>query len=236
MTGKSLDARMKEYEDVWSIHIPQRMPVILRLDGRAFHTLLKDATKPFDMMFGLCMQNLALYLYREVQNTVLIYGFSDELSLLLHDYKTLDTQPWFGNELQKIVSISAAAASAYLTSMISMGRMAQFDSRAFVLPESEVCNYFIWRQRDCMRNCINSYAQQYLSQKELDGLNMKSLIELLADRGIHWDTPHGLTAARHIPNVWKHGFTCTDEGIDYSVPLFQSDRNYVEQYLAVKED
>ena len=43
---------------------------------------------------------------------------------------------------------------------------AMFDSRVFNLPESEVCNYFIWRQNDATRNSIELLGREYFSAKE----------------------------------------------------------------------
>lgn len=106
-----LDIRMKSYEKVTDQKLIRRMPVIVRLDGRSFHTFTRGLKKPFDDILIDSMQQTALYLCKNVQNCVLAYTQSDEISLLLIDYKNFDTQPWFDNRIQKIVSISAALAT-----------------------------------------------------------------------------------------------------------------------------
>ena len=112
----SLGGRMKQnYEDIFKHKLPERMPVIIRLDGRAFHTLTKKANKPFDNNFISLMNATALYLCMNIDGCQLAYIQSDEISLLLHNYKTLNTQSWFNNEIQKMCSISAAMASSYFT-------------------------------------------------------------------------------------------------------------------------
>lgn len=106
-----LDIRIKGYEKVMDQKLIKRSPVIIRLDGRSFHTFTRGFKKPFDDILIDTMQQTALYMCQNVQNCVLAYTQSDEISLLLIDYKNLDTQPWFDNRIQKIVSTSAALAS-----------------------------------------------------------------------------------------------------------------------------
>lgn len=106
-----LDIRMKGYEKVTDQKLIRRMPVIIRLDGRSFHTFTRGFKKPFDDILIDSMQKTALYLCKNVQNCVLAYTQSDEISLLLIDYKDFNTQPWFDNRIQKMVSTSAALAT-----------------------------------------------------------------------------------------------------------------------------
>ena len=106
-----LDIRMKGYEKVTDQKLIRRMPVIIRLDGRSFHSFTRGFKRPFDDILIDSMQKTALYLCKNIQNCVLAYTQSDEISLLLIDYKDFDTQPWFDNRIQKIVSTSAALAT-----------------------------------------------------------------------------------------------------------------------------
>lgn len=106
-----LDIRMKNYEKVTDQKLIRRMPVLIRIDGRAFHTFTKGFNKPFDDILINAMKETTKYLCENVQNCVLGYTQSDEISLLLVDYKELDTQPWFDNRIQKIVSNTAALAT-----------------------------------------------------------------------------------------------------------------------------
>lgn len=106
-----LDVRMKDYEKVTDQKLIRRMPVIIRLDGRRFHSFTRGFKRPFDDILIDSMQKTALYLCKNIQNCVLAYTQSDEISLLLIDYKDFDTQPWFDNRIQKIVSTSAALAT-----------------------------------------------------------------------------------------------------------------------------
>lgn len=107
-----LGMRMKKnYEQITKYRLTRRTPVIVRLDGRAFHTFTRGFKKPFDPILMKCMQETMKYLCENVQGVSLAYTQSDELSLLLIDYKDLNSQAWFDNEIQKISSISASMAT-----------------------------------------------------------------------------------------------------------------------------
>lgn len=111
MDNSDLAKRMKEYESVSKTKLIRRMPVIIRIDGRAFHTFTKGFQRPFDEVLIKSMQDTMKYLCENIQNCALGYHQSDEITLLLVDYKELDTSPWFDNEVQKICSITASMAT-----------------------------------------------------------------------------------------------------------------------------
>lgn len=48
MDTSALAKRMKKYEAVPKNALMRRTPVIIRVDGRAFHTFTKGFQKPFD--------------------------------------------------------------------------------------------------------------------------------------------------------------------------------------------
>ena len=146
------DRMKKNYENRARTYLTRRTPVIIRLDGKAFHTLTRDCEKPFDDRFGWAMQKTGSMLVHLIQGCLCAYVQSDEISLLLTDYRRFNTEAWFDYNLQKIVSVSAAMATAYFNEYYDSDRIAFFDSRAFNLPREEVNNYFVWRQKDWIRN------------------------------------------------------------------------------------
>lgn len=175
---------MKSYELETRTTLPVRSYTLVRLDGRAFHTYLRDAEKPFDYGFSLTMWNVAKTLCAEISGSVFAYTQSDEISILLQDFASPGTQPWFGGEVQKIVSISAALATARLNEL-RPGKLATFDSRVFTLPsKTEVANYFLWRQKDAIRNAVSMAAQAQYSHKELQGKGQPDMLRMLEDKGI----------------------------------------------------
>ena len=107
-----LGKRMKKYyEEIPKTKLMRRCPVILRIDGKAHHTFCRSFDKPFDEIYIKTMQDTAKYLCENLQGAVLSYQQSDEISLLLIDYKNLDTAALFDYEVQKLCSISASMAT-----------------------------------------------------------------------------------------------------------------------------
>ena len=108
----ALGTRMKEYyEAIPKMRLMRRTPVAIRLDGRAFHTFTRSFQKPFDAILVKAMQNTMKYLCEEIQGCVFGYTQSDEITLILIDYQTLETDAWFDWEVQKICSVAASMAT-----------------------------------------------------------------------------------------------------------------------------
>ena len=112
MVNDDLGKRMKEYyEQIPKTKLMRRTPVAIRLDGRAFHTFTKGFQKPFDEVLVKSMQETTKYLCENIQGCVLGYTQSDEITLILVDYKNLNTAAWFDYEVQKMCSIAASMAT-----------------------------------------------------------------------------------------------------------------------------
>lgn len=198
-----LGKRMKGfYEDRVRYHLPRRNYALLRIDGKAFHTYTKGLQRPFDEKLVNDMNSTAEFLCKEIQGAEFAYVQSDEISILVTDFKTIDTDAWFDYNIQKMVSVSASLATAKFNEL-RPGKLAFFDSRVFSIPSrTEVANYFIWRQKDCVRNSVQSYAQSIYSHKQLMGLNTKEIITKLESDGHRWnELPEGLKNGRLIRKV-----------------------------------
>lgn len=198
---KSLGDRMKGYENVNRNCLMKRTPVIIRLDGKAFHTYTRGCDKPYDEQLHKVRQNTLQYLCENIQGCIIGYSQSDELSLVLKDWQTFTTSAWFDNNLQKIVSVSASMCTMNWNSQIFLRSAlndmldldypltgtAIFDSRAFNLPKEEVVNYLIWRQQDWERNSVQMLGQSFYSQTQLHGLSCPDIITLVEqEHGIIW--------------------------------------------------
>jgi len=248
MDKTSIGNRMKAYEKVATTKLTRRTPVIIRLDGKAFHTWTKVLpyldvsleTSPFSEMMHDCMSITAYDLVNTIQNATITYTQSDEISILLNDWKGLKTDQWFDGGIQKIVSISASMATAYFNSRMQKHNRealpidrqnlspAFFDARAFNIPKEEVANYFIWRQQDATRNSINMLGQRYFSHKQLQNKNTDQVQEMLfAEHGVNWND---------IPTWQKRGYCSMQNNVDDSIPIFTKDRNYIEQHLLSNEE
>lgn len=230
----SLGDRMKGYENISRIYLTRRCPVIIRIDGKAFHSFTRGFKRPFDDILIKSMQETAKYLCENIQGCKLAYTQSDEISLLLVDYEKITSQAWFENNLQKIVSIAASMATlkfnrifrynasvyslqdnvenGYLQKLVwAVDKGAMFDARAFILPKEEVCNYFIWRQQDATRNSIQMVAQSEFSHKELQGKNCNQLQDMLHEqKDINWND---------FCAVYKRGSCIVKENYAISLPV-----------------
>ena len=175
----SLGDRMKRYEGNVKPRLCRRLPVIVRVDGRAFHSVTRGMRafdrRVIDRMVGAAMDTL-----EEMQGGKLCYVQSDEASFLLTDWEKLETEPWFGYDLQKVVSLAAAEMTVHWNQQPRVtNHLATFDARALNLPHSEVANYFLWRARDWHRNSIQMLAQEHFSPAEMHGKTLPDLLAML---------------------------------------------------------
>ena len=91
----------------------KRTPVIIRLDGKAFHTFTRGLIKPFDKVMVNTMIDTTYDLCRNIQGCVFGYTQSDEITLVLCDYQTLETAAWFDYQVQKMCSVAASMCTMY---------------------------------------------------------------------------------------------------------------------------
>ena len=264
MDKTTLGDRMKNnYENISRYYLTRRMPVIIRIDGKAFHTFTRGLKKPFDDILVRTMQDTMKYLCENIQGCVLGYTQSDEISLVLTDYAELTTDAWFGNNLQKMCSVSASMATMafnkYFRTMIedyceydptasfeqrnkyidAYDKGAMFDSRVFNIPKEEVCNYFIWRQQDATRNSILSLAQSLYSDREIHGIKCDDLQDkMFTEKNVNWNdesTVHkrGTCAYKVIDNEELQSHKWV---LDYEMPILTEDRKFVHSKIIFPED
>lgn len=235
----SLGDRMKGYENISRAYLTRRVPVIIRLDGKAFHTFTRGLDKPFDKSLMKIMQLTMHYLCSNIQGCVFGYTQSDEITLVLTDYATIKTDAWFGYNVQKMASVSASMATMEfnrlfrkefedmilgwapcredlrpLEERLAMLKDKQFkacfDARCFSIPVDEVCNCLIWRQQDATRNSIEAVGQANFSHKQLMGKSCNEIQDMLfKEKGVNWND---------FPTDCKRGSACyrvvSEEEID----------------------
>ena len=222
MSKDALSVRQKEfYEKRTRTLLPRRTYTIIRIDGKAFHTYVKGLNKPFDEDLIEAMDSTAIYLCKNIQGAKLAYVQSDEITIVMTDFDTLQTDAWFDGEVQKIVSVSASMATREFNRVriiqqlangidikyILNGKLAEFDSRVFTIPfKEEVLNNIIWRQRDCVRNSISSVAQSLFSHTQLTGKNQSDMQEMCFEKGVNWND---------FPEKQKRGRVIVKRQINY---------------------
>lgn len=243
---------MKRYEICTQQKLLRRTPVIIRVDGKAFHSFTRkfpDRT-PFSEIMHARMSAVTVALVMQVQTAVLAYTQSDEVSVLLKDWSTHETQQWFDGSVQKLASVaSSIATAAFNYSMMQapffqitqptwptcVQDFALFDARAFNVPMEEVTNYFIWRQQDATRNSIQMLGRHYFSQKQMHGLNGEQIQEKIwQEHDVNWNDlstwmKRG-SCVKALPSV-----SSAVPYVDDDIPIFTADRNYIEDLLKNEE-
>lgn len=111
MDTSDLAKRMKDYEMRNRYFLQKRIPVAIRVDMRAGHTFTKGFERPFDKVFMKSMQETAKYMCENMGNAKFAYVQSDEITIILVDYDTLETDCWFNYRTDKLCSISASMAT-----------------------------------------------------------------------------------------------------------------------------
>lgn len=226
----NLGNRMKTYyEQIPKTRLMRRTPVSIRLDGKAFHTFTRGFKKPFDEVLIKSMQETMKYLCENIQGCVLGYTQSDEITLILVDYKNLNSCAWFDYKVQKMCSVSASTATMafnkffyknveeYSESVAALQdfdiekkylekldkaaeKGAMFDARVFNIPKEEVTNLIYWRQLDAIRNSIQMVGQANFSHKQLQHKSCNDIQNmLLTEKNINWN---------NFPTTMKRGSCC----------------------------
>lgn len=271
--------RMKEnYENRYRFSLTRRVPVIIRLDGKSFHSFTKGFRRPFDELLYRTMTRTGLELVKNIQGSKIAYIQSDEISILLIDYYKLNMSAYFDYNINKVNSVTSSMATLYFNRIFreeidrfsdniyneelklrnrpiieqyefyqseyvkelnnlyqiykSRVDSAIFDCRCFNIPESELTNYFIWRQLDATRNSIEMFGQKYYKPNQLKGVSCNQIQEMLfKEYKINWnDNPayikRGSSVIRDESRNWI---------IDEEIPIFTSDRNYIERFLPIAD-
>lgn len=241
----SLGDRMKRYEASYRYLMPRRTYSIIRVDGRAFHTLLRRAEKPYDGLLIRLMDTVGIELCREISGAVFAYVQSDEINVLFTDFAKTTTEPWFGGVMAKQISIAASTATAVFNTHTAShpgfpaSGYAQFDARVFTINDPvEVANYFIWRQRDAIRNSISMLAQSKFSHKQLHGKNTDQMQEMLfQEHQINWnDYPPGIKRGRVITRDAIDGWDCLYDTPKFSVQPDNWLANTIPALPSLKEE
>lgn len=272
--------RMKDnYENRYRFSLTRRVPVIIRLDGKSFHSFTKGFRRPFDELLYRTMTRTGLELVKNIQGSKIAYIQSDEISILLIDYYKLNMSAYFDYNINKVNSVTSSMATLYFNRIFreeidrfsdniyneelkvrnrtiieqyefyqseyikelnnlyqiykSRVDSAIFDCRCFNIPELEVTNYFIWRQLDATRNSIEMFGQKYYNPNQLKGVSCNQIQEMLfKEYKINWNNnPAYIKRGSSIIRDDESG----DWIIDEEIPIFTSDRNYIERFLSIAD-
>lgn len=246
----NLSDRIKDhYEDRTRFYLNRRTITIIRLDGKSFSSWTKNLNKPFDKGFSDDMDATAVYLCENIQGCKLAYTQSDEISLVLSDFDTFETDAWFDYNVQKMVSIAASLATAKFNELRRMWhfetqesmqtfKLAHFDARVFQVPNVDECfNVLLQRQQDASRNSVSMAASAYFSHEETKKKSSSEKQDMLMTKGINWNDydvkyKRGIVISKKEVQIESkespEGFVMRNKWIpDYTTPIFTQDKEYL---------
>lgn len=225
---------MKDYELYSQLKLPKNSKIVIRLDGRSFHSLsgVLNLNKPYDERFISLMVNTSSDLFKEFSPS-LIYTFSDEINILLNEIP-------FSARVEKLDSVLASFASSsfslnlnnYFDDII-LPKPIAFDSRVVLLPKEDILTYFKWRQDEAWRNCVNSYGITFLKSKyspaeandKIKGMNLSDIHELLFKNGINLNN----VDCSHKRGVALYRQFDSSVIEDYNIPIFTN--NFINKFI-----
>lgn len=196
------------------------IPVLARVDGRAFSQFTKGLDRPYDQRMVDLMIEVTKFLVDET-NARCGYTQSDEISLVWLS-ENPDTEMFFGGKLSKMVSVVGSLATMAFNRMLPhripehAHKMPVFDNRVWEVPVYyEAANYFIWREQDATRNSVSMAARAYYSHQELHGKSSSEMQEMLFQKGVNWnDYPRHFKRGTYVRRKTVHRKLTADELAD----------------------
>ena len=258
-----LGTRMKEfYEARARTYLPRRTPVAIRIDGKAFHTFTRGFQKPFDEVLGNAMVRTMEYLCKNIQGCVFGYTQSDEITLLLVDYKQLNSEAWFDYQVQKMCSIAASMATMAFNRYINEEFNRWFD-KASTCEHTHSMSIGDWNLYHSYAKSIEKGAMfdaRVFSIPKEEATNLvywrqldatRNSIQMVGQANFSHNELQGkscnaiqdmLLTQRDInwndyPTHWKRGVAWKRSiGVDYNMPVLKGeDRKYVDEVIFVGE-
>jgi tRNA(His) 5'-end guanylyltransferase len=203
------------------------------------------------------MAQAALFAISQIQDAIFCYSHNEEIIIILRNDKTHDYEPWHSNSLQKISSSVASLVTLGFSKNrdifgddLDLVGDAVFASHVFTFPYlNEAANYLLLKQGYCMGNAAHQAAlfelEGKVGKEKAQGLLRDATYQdkidiLLKHCGIDFfdlylsSFIHGI-AIYKIPVI-----TNTREGdvrknkwhIDYEIPNFLTDKDFVSAILA----
>lgn len=192
-----LGDRMKMYEGQEADRrFMPLLPVVARIDGRAFSSFTRGLNRPYDQRMTDCMVETTTHLVKET-NACIGYTQSDEITLAWYA-PDMRSQIWFDGRIAKMTSqLAAQATLAFYRAILNhlpeeyAERLPTFDARVWTLPNlTEATNVFVWREWDATKNSVSMAAHEYFSNKELHGKHTGEMKLMLEEKGIVWGNFH----------------------------------------------
>jgi tRNA(His) guanylyltransferase len=169
------------------------IPLLARLDGRAFHTFTRGLRRPYDERMSACMVETTRHLVDDLQ-ALIGYTQSDEITLLWYVPSGGPAEYPFDGRFQKVASVAAGLASTvfYREMLARIPEKSSatpcFDARVWQVPTKEdALEVFVWREDDASKNSLQMAVRALYTAKECHGKGGAALHDLLHAKGVNWN-------------------------------------------------
>ena len=220
-----LGNRIKSYyEDPARVLLPRKTWVVIRVDGKGFHTFTRRLERPYSRPLADALDRAAVFVASQMAGFAFAYGQSDEYSFLMTDFGRDESRMWFEGSVQKLASVTASLFTAGFHRAYADPGYAAFDARVFAIPQRrEVERYFLWRQADATRNSLNMLTSAHYTHEELLGKSAAEKHDLLHAKGENW---------AKWPADFKRGRVVRPDGtVDLEIPVFTREPAYLDALI-----
>jgi tRNA(His) 5'-end guanylyltransferase len=236
--AQTLQQRMIAYEDSYSSKIINRIPIIIKIDGRSFTRVTKNVQKPFCEKTMAILNGTMLALVKQIDGAMFGYQYSDKIFIVLRNDRKDDEDPWFGNQIQEMCSSAASIATGkFINQIQEIDQPPKFEgditfkTNVFGISNiTEVINYLIYKQYCCMQYSINEVVYSIIgknNQEMLNGTDIEDRKKIIDNAGISLDNfPMSFLHGSSVYIAPKLVTTAHGEAthhkwyLDFNVPLF----------------
>lgn len=185
---QTLSERQESYKSCYDYEIIKRLPIIIHVDGRNFSKITKNLSKPYSNLLSKVMADAMLYTITEIQGSIFGFTFADEVSFIIRNDQSIETEAWLNNKIQQIVSsVSSIFTLAFYKIAFSLDLESElsgdavFKATAWAVPNlMEVSNYIIYRQQECYKSALRLAAIYEISKK----IGQKKAFELIQGKSL----------------------------------------------------
>jgi tRNA(His) guanylyltransferase len=215
-----LGDRLKQWEASYEHRAMKGVPLVARLDGRAFHTFTRSMNRPYDERMQACMRAAAVGLLEDLHPNI-AYTQSDEITVAWNIATRSKSEYPFSGRMQKLASVLASVATEAFnrafrehfhsswyedTQGYQDRALATFDCRVFQVPTTDdLLDVFIWREDDAVKNSVTMLAQAHYTHQELLGVNTDMKLRMLEKKGVVWgNEPTHFKRGLYLKRSWMY--------------------------------
>jgi tRNA(His) guanylyltransferase len=246
MSNNKLKDRIAVYENAVDTKLLPRVPLIITVNGRSFSKITSLLDKPYCPNLAECLYSTMLRLVNEVDGAIFAYSFNDEIVIIARNDQTLETNPWYDNKVQKIVSAISSVATLYfnncaMSNDLNLMGDSIFLTKAFVVPNiTEAINVIVSKQQQAFQSSIH-FACFYELIKKYNKEEIKEmLVGTSLDEKIDLLHQEGDIDFNNYPPEFRRGVACyrsptlINEGIlknkwtlNSDIPIFTRDHSFL---------